>query len=274
MAERVGILQGSRRSGSAIWSGTISLLLRLAVAIAAALLGWTVAGMLGAVVFGVASGPLLATAMGRGLRRPAYNVFTGVGRDVLVMTALWAWLLNADVIVMRIAADPLTAGHYASAAAFVKATVVVPTALAYYLLPRFVQNRGNAALAQRAQGLLLTLTAAVGLAASLVFWLAGSWLARLAFGDAYDAAGQLLLPLSVAFIPWLMAQAVLIRLTASPGRFTSWLLAGLAVVQVPLILLLVGNVMVIIVAQGVIGTVGVLGFLLASRRLNQVPDHR
>ena len=103
-----------------------------------------------------------------------------------------------------------------------------------------------------------------------MFWLLGDLVARLVFGPAFAQTGTLLLPLWLAYIPWLTAQSVLIRLTAHAFRPAVIVLLVAAVLQAAGLVLAAPNVTAMIWVQALIG-IGVLAaFLEFVRRLNRV----
>jgi O-antigen/teichoic acid export membrane protein len=271
LSEAVGVLQGVGRSDVATWWSSISLIARLALVLVALVFGLGIGGVLVAVFLGTALAVVGAGVPARRARHVSFRVFSSTGVTVLLVSLAFAWLVNADVIILRAASSGTVAGHFASAAILVKAAFILPSTLSVYLLPRFVRNRGNDQLVRVGERVTLAVTAISGALLALVFWLFGDLVARLVFGPAFAETGALLLPLWLAYIPWLTAQSVLIRLTAHAFRPAVVVLGVAAVAQAVGLVLAAPNVTAMIWVQGVIG-IGVLAaFLDFVRRLNRRP---
>ena len=143
LSEAVGALQGVGRSDIATWWSTISLLARLALVLAALALGLGIGGVLAAILLGTGLAVVGAAVPARRARQVGLGIFSSTGLTVLLVSLVFAWLVNADVIILRAASAATVVGHFASAAVLVKAAFIIPSTLSIYLLPRFVRNRSN-----------------------------------------------------------------------------------------------------------------------------------
>jgi O-antigen/teichoic acid export membrane protein len=261
VAQELGVLQGAGRSATTVWWTTNALLIRVVLVWAALALGFGVGGVLAAVLVSMAATIVGAGLPARRLPRASRAVFSGTGVTVLALTLVSAWLVNSDVIIVRANADEVVAGTFASAAILVKAALTLPAALSVYLLPRFVRNRDNDRLLRVGTWATVAVTSSLGAVLAVVFWLAGDAIARLIFEEAYAGSGALLLPLALAYLPWVVAQGVLIRLTAHASRSAVVVLLIGAVVQLAGFIVAGSDITAIIRVQAAAG-IGVLVALL------------
>lgn len=226
LSDAVGVLQGIGKSTGAVAWTTASMLARVGLVLLAIAFDLGIGGVLASVVLGTGGAALGAHLVARRVPHPRRSVFTGTGMTVLLMTMCFAWLINADVIILRSAAPADVAGHYASAAILVKAAFMLPATLSLYLLPRFVRNRDNHRLVRVGERLTIGITLLSGVALTLVFWLAGDLVVSLAYGSSFDQSGEYLVPLALVYIPWMTGQSVLIRLTADASRGAALVTGG------------------------------------------------
>lgn len=215
-ARAQGLLQGSGRTRSVVWWTTGSQLAILALTAAALALGGTAGGILLVVVLVTVTFTIGSTLHARvgspKLRAPAFSAGSIV---VLVLTLAFAWLTNADVILVRALDDAETAGSYAAAGVLVKALLIVPATLGLYLLPRFVGTRGDAAMTRLGVNVVLGITLVSGLLMVVGVLLLGPWVVGALYPGSYTATAALLPWLAVMWLPWAAAQGVLIRVTAA-----------------------------------------------------------
>jgi O-antigen/teichoic acid export membrane protein len=181
-------------------------------------------------------------------------------------------MINADVILLRSAAPEDVAGNYASAAILVKATFMLPATLSLYLLPRFVRNRGNRSLVRVGERLTIGITLVSGIALALVFWLAADFVTRLVYGASFGEGSEFLVPLALVYLPWITAQAVLIKLTADASRVAALVAVGAVACQVVGFAIVIPDVNALMWVQGILGTVVVVAFtVLAMKPARSVP---
>jgi len=271
LAEAVGVMQGVGRSLGAVWWTTLSLLARVALVLLSVVLGLGIGGVLVAVLLGTAVATVGASVPARHIPHPRVAVFTRSGLTVLLLSLTFAWLANADVIVLRAGASEVVAGTYASAAILVKASFLLPSTLSLYLLPRFVRNRGNRELTRMGESVTVGVTAVAGVALALTFWLIGDVVVRIVYGASFSDGADLLLPLALVYLPWTIAQSVLIRLTAEASRMAALTVVVVAVVQLLGFLLAVPDVAAVLWVQAALGVAVLAIFLLLVRRLNRPP---
>ena len=226
-----GLLQGAGRSTTVVlWSTgaqvaqfilatVVVLVWRSAVGVIVVLLVIGVLGSLGA-----------GLQAGRHGLRTGQRAFTATALVVILLTVVFTWLTSIDVVLVRSEVSAAEAGAYAAAATLIKTTLIVPATLSLYLLPRFVGHRTNASLTKLGVNVTLGLAALAGLAMAGVVALWGSSIV-LVFGGGYGQASELLVPLALAWIPWTMAQSLLIRITAASSRVALALLVVIAAVQ-------------------------------------------
>jgi O-antigen/teichoic acid export membrane protein len=261
LADTLGLLQGSGNVTGAVWWSTAAQLSRLALLVAAVAVGAGLAGAIGAVVGAtvvVLAGTLWSA---RRIPRPATGVLSVSGLTIVALTTAFAWLTNADVFYLRAWAPDALAGTYASAAVLVKAGFLVPATLSLYLLPRFVRNRHDVRLSRLGAIVTLSISLATGIAMVIVFALLGSWLIALLYGPAYAGAAAMLVPIALAYLPWMAAQGLLIKLTSSASRAGAVLLLFAVAAQWIVFSATIPDLPAMLWGFGAIGTVVLLFFV-------------
>lgn len=227
-----GRLQGAGRAGAVAGWSTGSQVLRLALAGVALLAGLGAVSILLAVLVSITAAAVAATwqAYRAGLRVDAAPF--GAHSLVLIgLTVAFAWLTNIDVMLVRTGAPEHPAGMYAAAAVLAKLILIVPTTLSLYLLPRFVKRGTDRGAMRFGVNVILGTVLGTGLLAAAAFAVLGGWVVRLFFGAGYEDAADVLRTLALAYVPWALAQGLLIRLTASRSRRALLTLVVVAVVQ-------------------------------------------
>ncbi|QIG38305.1 oligosaccharide flippase family protein [Microbacterium sp. 4R-513] len=217
-ADALGLLQGSGDVSRAVWWSTISLVARIVLLFVAVLIGAGLAGVIGSVVAATAVSVVGALWSARRIARPVEGAFTANGITILVLTVAFAWLTTSDVIFLRAGGADALVGTYASVTVLVKAGFLVPSTLSLYLLPRFVRNRGNRRLSRIGVLATLALSLATSLAMTAFFALFGPWLIHVLYGESFASAADLLVPVSLAYLPWMAAQGMLIKMTSTASR--------------------------------------------------------
>lgn len=271
-ADALGLLQGSGDVAQAVWWSTISLMSRIVLLVLAIALGYGISGVIGSVVAATALSVVGAVWSARRVARPAEGAFTVDGITIVLLTVSFAWLTASDVIFLRAGAAESVAGAYAAVTVLVKAGFLVPSTLSLYLLPRFVRTRDNPRLAR--VGVLATLGLSIGtsLAMVLLFALAGPWLIHLLYGEAYAGASALLVPVALAYMPWMAAQGMLIKMTSTASRGGAIVLAVAVVAQWIAFQLALPNVTAMLGWFAGIGSAALVAFLLLdslrSRRIS------
>lgn len=190
--------------------------IRVAVAVAAFLLGWGLDGYLWATVAGSMSWLLvLATssvarhAAGLRTRGTTRTFLSGASHSITAAGASAVLVMGFPVLLKATSHDlGATGGVVILAVTLTRAPLLVPlTAMQGNLIAHFVDNRRLRALVAPAVGL-----AGLGVLAVLAAGLIGPWLLRVAFGPAYIASGGLL--------AWLTAGAVAIAFLTLTGAAT------------------------------------------------------
>jgi O-antigen/teichoic acid export membrane protein len=226
-----GRLQGAEDSRAVVWWSTGAQVAQALLALVAILLGLGSAAILAILVLTALVGAIGAGTMAR---RRALAVgrspFTMQSTVVLLLTVGFAWLTNADVVLVRAGTPDHVSGAYAAAAVLVKTTLIIPATFSLYLLPRFVRSRGNAALTNLGVTVILGVTLLTGIAMFLLVTLWGPWIVGLLFGSHYAQTAQIVVGFSIAWIPWALAQGVLVRITAAASKvaLAVFLLAAVA----------------------------------------------
>ncbi|AWB95910.1 hypothetical protein DCE93_09745 [Agromyces badenianii] len=260
-AQYLGLLQGSGRVASAVWWSTQSLVIRVALTFLVVLIGLGLSGVIGAVVAATLVALIGAWWAARNIPRPVQGAFSAAGLTIIVLTVSFAWLTSSDVLLLRAGASETLAGQYAAVAVLVKAAFLLPSTLSLYLLPRFVRNRDNPRLMRL--GVLATagLAAVTGIALVLFFLLFGPLVISLLYGSAYEQAAELLVPVSLAYLPWIVAQGMLIRMTASASKVAATVLVLSVAGQWIAFTSVIPDVGALLVSQAVIGSVVLIAFI-------------
>lgn len=163
----------------------------------AALLGTAAATML-------AAAAVLCFTADR-LRGPAVRSDPDLGRamgasltPLVAGVAAVALLSNLDVIVAKLALDPVDAGLFASAAVLAKTVFLVPQAITIVLLPHIAARRAQGRSTSELLTLALVITLAVGALATLVALAFAEPIMRITFGPDFVGGADLLAPLTGA----------------------------------------------------------------------------
>ena len=260
-ARALGTIQGSGASLSTVWWSTFSLLIRLALVFVCFLLGLGLSAVLIAVLIGN-----IASAIGASLRSSNLNVelgrkaFQKDGLIVLFLSVVIALATNIDVILVRALTASDFAGTYAAAAVLVKAAFMVPATLSLYLLPRFVKQENNSNLTRLGTQATLGLTFATSLGMLIVFGLWGSTIGEWLYGNQYNFSNGLLPMLTLAFMPWALTQALLIRITALSSGLGLIILSIITGLLVLLIVATLPDVLLMLISVGVSGVFALLSF--------------
>ncbi|GAA5211573.1 hypothetical protein GCM10025774_33100 [Microbacterium kyungheense] len=261
-ADALGLLQGSGNVAKAVWWTTASQLVRVALILVTILVGAGIGGVIGAVIGSIAISLVGAEWAARHIRRPDTGAFSITGATIIVLTVAFAWLTTSDVIFLRAGAPEDIVGAYAAVTVLVRAGLIVPSTLSLYLLPRFVRNRENARLSRL--GVLVTLAVSFATSAVMViaFALLGEWIIALLYGDRYEAAVALLVPTAFAYLPWIAAQGLLIKMTSSASKAAAALLVVAVVAQWAAFTAVIPDVSAMLWAYGIIGAVVLIAFLV------------
>lgn len=192
--------------------------LRVAVAAAAFVLGWGLAGFLWATVVGSVAW-LILLVMSPATRDAARLTAAGSTRTFLngashsvAAAGASAILIMGFPVLLKATTPELGAagGVVILAVTLTRAPLLVPlTAMQGNLIAHFVDQRHRRLRALAVPALTVTL---IGMLGVLAAWLAGPWLLRSAFGPDYQAAGGLL--------AWFTAGAVAIALLTLTGAAT------------------------------------------------------
>lgn len=251
-----GLLQGIGKARAVVWWTTGAQLGQLSLAIIALALGYNAIGILGVylvtVVLATAGATYHARKLAINLDRKPFSVRSSV---VLLLTVTFAWLTNVDVILVRIGTSELVAGSFAAAAVLVKTTLILPGILSLYLLPRFVSSRYNEKLTKLGVKVTVAVTFIGGLLIFVLLLLGGEFIVGALFGPGYDLAVGFLPVLALMWLPWAMAQAVLVRITSFASKSGLSVLLLAAVIQWFGGLALLPDVTAMIILNGSLGVV-------------------
>lgn len=260
-SDMVGLLQGSGRVGEAVRWSMLSQIARVVFAVGGIALATGLAGMIGAIITALIFAAVGASLAARRIQRPLKGAFSASGLTIITLSVSFAWLTNSDSFFVRAAAPQELAGLYAAALVFVKTGFLLPTTLSLYLLPRFVRNRDNAALSRLGVLMTLGLSVATGLAMIAFFALWGDWLLAI-LAPKSAGASAFLVPASIAYLPWIAAQGMLIKMSSIASRPAAGFLLLAVVAQAALFTLSLPDVMKMLSWFGGLGVAVLLAFLL------------
>lgn len=260
-ADAMGLLQGSGRISQAVWWSTFSQLARVLFAIGAIVLGLGLGGIVGAVLAALVVAVIGGMWTARHSARPAQGVFSIDGLTIVLLTVAFAWLTSSDVIFLRAGASAELAGMYAAATVLVKAGLLIPSTLSLYLLPRFVKHRDNPDLSRVGVLATLGLSLATSVVMTVAFLILGEWLIVTIFKEAYLPAAALLVPAALAYLPWIAAQGMMIKMSSAASRSAAVLLIGAVIAQWIAFTLTIPDVYAMMLAYGIIGAVVLVSFL-------------
>ncbi len=270
-ADAMGLLQGSGQVARAVWWSTFSQTARVAFAVLAIAVGTGLGGIVGAVLAALIVAVIGGVWTARRVPRPVDGVFSRSGIVIVVLTVAFAWLTSSDVIFLRAGAPEDLAGMYASVTVLVKTGFLLPSTLSLYLLPRFVKHRDNPDMSRI--GVLATLGLSLGTSVAMivVFLLLGDWIVALIYPAAYAPASDLLVPAALAYLPWIAAQGMMIKMTSSASPAAAVLLLGASVAQWIAFTVAIPDITAMLISYAVIGTVVLVAFftidMRAARRL-------
>lgn len=227
-----GRLQGAGRAHAVAGWSSASQVLRLVLAVVVLVVGLGAVAVLVAVLVAIVAAAVGATWHARRhFVRTGDAAFNRHSWVLIFLTLAFAWLTSIDVMLVRTYAPEHQSGMFAAAAVLAKLVLIVPTTLSLYLLPRFVHRRSDRDTMNFGVNVVLGTVGAVGLAGAGAFLVLGAPIVRLFFGAGYEESITLLPILGLAYVPWALAQGLLIRLTASVSRRALVVLVAAAVVQ-------------------------------------------
>lgn len=265
-----GLLQGEGNSRSVVLWSTGAQVAQFLLSIVALALGAGAKGVLAVLLLTAVAGAVGSSveARGSGLATGG-RAFTPDTTVVIALTIAFAWLTSIDVVLVRSGVEEAVAGSYAAAAVLIKTTLIIPATLSLYLLPRFVNRRRDASMTRLGVNVTLAISFVGGLVMlAVVYWCDDIIVA--VFGGDYEDAVAILPALAVAWLPWAMAQGLLIRLTAVSSRSGLAFLVVLAIVQWFGGRAVLPGVERFIVFNGVVGTVALVALfvvhLIMTRR--------
>ncbi len=174
------------------------------------------------------------------------------------------------MFLLRAGAPEAVAGTYASVTVLVKAGFLLPATLSLYLLPRFVRNRDNRSLIRLGVFATLGVSVATGVVMVVFFALFGDWVIATLYGTAYQGGAPLLVPVSLAYVPWIAAQGLLIRVTSFASKAGALVLVLAVAAQWIAFTSVIPDIHAMLWSFGIIGMV-VLGAFLVIDRLQWRP---
>ncbi|RYV51362.1 hypothetical protein [Pengzhenrongella frigida] len=262
-----GRLQAVGRATSVAGWSTSSQILRVVLAASALAAGLGAVSVLLAVLIAITAAAVAAGWQVRGSHlRTATTAFSSHSIVLIMLTLSFAWLTNIDVMLVRMGTSESHAGMFAAAAVLGKMILIVPTTLSLYLLPRFVNRQGDRGAMKFGVNVILLTVLGSGLVAVLGMTLLRGFLISLFFGAGYTEAADLLPWLALAYLPWALAQGLLIRLTAAVSRLALAVLIGAAVIQWVAVRMVLPDLGATIVVVGVLGVLVVLSMLVLVSR--------
>jgi O-antigen/teichoic acid export membrane protein len=265
-----GRLQGAGRAMAVTGYLTGQQFLKLLLGGAALIVGLGAVSVLFSVL--VATVLVAAAASLQAHRLNLWSSVTAFSRRSVVLISLtlaFAWLTNIDVVLVRAHTGEIVSGAFAAAAVLAKTGMLIPTVLSLYLLPRFASRGQDRDAVGYGVNVVLVTVLVSGIALALGLGILGDLLVRLLFGGGYEHAAELLPWTALAYLPWALAQGLLISLTARASRGALAVLLAAGVVQWISATVFLPDVRAMIAAIGVTGLVTAASlFALHLRRGN------
>ena len=252
----LGRLQGAGRAMAVTGYSTASQILKLGLAVVVLVAGLGAVSVLFSVLLAIAAVTAAASwqTVRLGLRTGA-AAFSRRSIVVISLTLAFAWLTNIDVVLVRAHTGETVSGAFAAAAVLAKMGLLIPTVLSLYLLPRFASRGDDRGAVRFGVNVVFLTVLASGLGLALFVRLFGDILVGLLFGSGYHLAAQILPWMALAYLPWALAQGLLISLTARASRGALAILLAAAVAQWVSATVFLPDVKAMITAIGVTGLV-------------------
>lgn len=257
LSRSLGILQGSGRSRSvAAWTSTGQafrlLLIVIVISMSLGAISMLVAVLASTLVITIGSGIQAA----RTHLKPIGVVFSTDTIVVLLLVITFSWLTNIEVVLVRGGSPELESGSFAAAAVLTKTIFIVPGMMSVYLLPRFVTSRHDREQTNRGLIVSMGIIFIGGIAAFLGLLILATPITLLLFGQGYDLTISYLPWLALAYLPWAMSQALLIRLTAISSKASLLVLVMASTIEWLVAIAVLPNIF------GMIWLIGTLGIVV------------
>ena len=208
-----GMLQGRLRFGllATVTAGTS--VLRLFLAIPLLVLGGGIesalAATLGAEVVGALAAVLLHRSSGSRTEEVALtNLLRSAAAAVTAMGGFWA-IVSFDTVLARHYLNPHLSGFYAASAITARSLLFLPGAVALVVFPRLAALRGRPEAARDLRRHSLAAVGVISLMGLCLLLVFREPVIHLLFGDAYDPAVDVLLPLALAMVVLALGQLAL-----------------------------------------------------------------
>lgn len=272
-----GALQGQLRFGRLALSYGVEAAVRVIVVLVLVAAGLGVIGASVGILLSFVASAAIARARG-GDRSPrpngvAWSVVRAAVVAAVVLLIGQTLLNNADLLIAKAVLDAPTAGVYAAAAVLGRSVFFVSWSVVHVVFPVLASVSSTAGQRSRAFATAVAIISAVGGAGVAVALIAGDGLIRVVFGDAYAAAGPLLVPYLVATSFFALAN-LLAAVDLARGRLAApVVLAAGAVVQTAALALWARTPEALVNLQ-VIGTASIVVALLVLVVVRYVRNRR
>jgi O-antigen/teichoic acid export membrane protein len=235
-----GALQGEQRFGPLGANMVLLAVGRLGIGVGLVAVGASLTGAIGAltiataIAFAVAYPALLRSggAPPEGKVGPPAREMIRYGLPAVVGLAAWTLLTNLDVVIVKAMAASEEAGYYGAAATVGKMALFLPLAFGLVIFPKAAARHVagiDSRLLMRRTGQLLLGVSVVFVAAVAV---AGDLAIRLMFGDEFEPAGELVVPVVAAMCCFAIANVMLFYyLSVHRMRFAA-VMFGLVAIQI------------------------------------------
>lgn len=197
-----GALQGQLRFGRLALSYGVEAAVRVIVVVVLVVAGLGVIGASIGILLSFVASAAIARARGADGSTPPRGVAWSVVRSAVISAVVLlvgqTLLNNADLLIAKAVLDASTAGIYAAAAVLGRSVFFVSWSVVHVVFPVIASVSSTPAQRRRAFVTAVTIIVGVGGAAVALAGIAGDGALRVLFGDAYAAAGALLVPYLVA----------------------------------------------------------------------------
>lgn len=262
-----GRLQGAGRAMAVTCYSTTSQVLKLVLGGAVLVVGLGAVSVLTSVLAAIVVVAVAASLHARRLRLSTTAAAFSKRSIVLIsLTLAFAWLTNIDVVLVRAHTGETISGAFAAAAVLAKLGMLIPTVLSLYLLPRFVSRGKDRSAVSYGVKIVLATVLVSGTMLVAGLGLFGHLLVRILFGSGYGHAVGMLPWMALAYLPWALAQGLLISLTARASRGALLVLVVAALAQWVCATIVLPNVTAMIAVIGCIGLVTSAALFVLHRR--------
>lgn len=266
--------QGMQRFGWLGGTGVLGVALKIVLSIVLISLGFGVSGALVGVLMATFSLWLMGLRVtirefpenGAQSHFSVESIPLGTVLPVIIANIAFAAMTQLDMVLVNGYFPPGQAGLYAAASVLGKAVLYIPGGLVMALYPMVAENHAKDQSSAHMMLQAVAITAVLCSIVSLTYWWFGDIFISLLYGRTYVGAGELLSWYGFAIMPMALVMVAEYFLIAKGRILFTWMLLGMAPVQVLAIHFWHDQLWMVIAIMGVCGTLlAVIGYGLMWR---------